>query len=187
MPESATDAHTASSTTAKLSALTSHYAHGQERPLHSYTILTGVYGTGVAGSVIALRARPRAARAAHNPRRAAHRHCNGAHARAHRRSAPHTSNQHGVRRAHDLRLSPGCPSRSRGSAVKSATERAPLSSTRSSHALSRGGAPALQRSRELAGQGALILRHSSSLPSSYGHDTNRDLSATSSFASAQPG
>lgn len=75
MSESATDPHVANGTSAKLSALASQYAPGQERPLGSYAIVTGVYGAGVAGSLIALRARSRAARAAHNPRRAAHRHC----------------------------------------------------------------------------------------------------------------
>ncbi|HEY2536354.1 MAG TPA: DUF1360 domain-containing protein [Solirubrobacteraceae bacterium] len=37
--------------------LTSHYAPDQERPLGSYAILAGVYGTGFAGSLLALRAR----------------------------------------------------------------------------------------------------------------------------------
>jgi hypothetical protein len=57
MPESATDPHTANGTSAKLSALASHYAPGQERPLGAYAIVTGVYGAGFAGSLIALRAR----------------------------------------------------------------------------------------------------------------------------------
>jgi uncharacterized protein DUF1360 len=57
MPESATDRRPANGTVAKLSALASHYAPGQERPLGSYAILTGVYGAGFAGSLIALRAR----------------------------------------------------------------------------------------------------------------------------------
>ncbi len=60
MSESATDPHIANGTSAKLSALASHYAPGQERPLGSYAIVTGVYGAGVAGSLIALRARDRA-------------------------------------------------------------------------------------------------------------------------------
>jgi hypothetical protein len=60
MPESATDPHIANGTSAKLSALASHYAPGQGRPLGSYAIVTGVYGAGVAGSLIALRARDRA-------------------------------------------------------------------------------------------------------------------------------
>jgi hypothetical protein len=60
MPESATDPHIANGTSAKLSALASHYAPGQERPLGSYAIVTGVYGAGVAGSLIALRARDHA-------------------------------------------------------------------------------------------------------------------------------
>lgn len=59
MPESATNPHATNGTTAKLSALASHYAPGQERPLGSYAILTGVYGAGFAGSLVALRARDR--------------------------------------------------------------------------------------------------------------------------------
>jgi hypothetical protein len=59
MPERATDSHTANGTPAKLSALASHYAPGQERPLGSYAILTGAYGAGLAGSLIALRAHGR--------------------------------------------------------------------------------------------------------------------------------
>jgi hypothetical protein len=51
MLESATDPHTANGTAAKLSALASHYAPGQERPLGSYAILTGAYGAGLAGSL----------------------------------------------------------------------------------------------------------------------------------------
>jgi hypothetical protein len=57
MLESATDPHIANGTSAKLSALASHYAPGQERPLGSYAILASVYGTGLIGSLIALRAR----------------------------------------------------------------------------------------------------------------------------------
>jgi hypothetical protein len=57
MPESATDPRIANGTSAKLSALASHYAPGQERPLRSYAIVTGAYGAGVAGSLIALRDR----------------------------------------------------------------------------------------------------------------------------------
>ena len=60
MSESTTDPPIANGTSAKLSALASHYAPGQERPLGSYAIVTGVYGAGVAGSLIALRARDRA-------------------------------------------------------------------------------------------------------------------------------
>ncbi len=56
MSESATNPHTANITSVKLSALASHYAPGQERPLGSYAILTGAYGAGLAGSLIALRA-----------------------------------------------------------------------------------------------------------------------------------
>jgi hypothetical protein len=41
------------------STLTAHYAPGEERPLGTYTILTGVYGAAFAGSLIALRARGR--------------------------------------------------------------------------------------------------------------------------------
>jgi hypothetical protein len=59
MPESATDPHTANGTSAKLSALASHYAPGQERPLGSYAILTGIYGAGFTGSLIALWVRDR--------------------------------------------------------------------------------------------------------------------------------
>lgn len=59
MPESATDPHIANGASAKLSALASHYAPGQERPLRSYAIVRGAYGAGVAGSLIALRARDR--------------------------------------------------------------------------------------------------------------------------------
>ncbi len=54
MPESATDSRAA---TALPGSLTSHYAPGQERPLGSYAILTGAYGTIFTGSFIALRAR----------------------------------------------------------------------------------------------------------------------------------
>ncbi|HEX5307573.1 MAG TPA: DUF1360 domain-containing protein [Solirubrobacteraceae bacterium] len=43
----------------KLSALASHYAPGQERPLGSYAVLTGAYGAGLIGSLVALRARDR--------------------------------------------------------------------------------------------------------------------------------
>jgi hypothetical protein len=50
----ATDSRAA---TAHPGSLTSHYAPGQERPLGSYAILTGAYGTIFAGSLIALRAR----------------------------------------------------------------------------------------------------------------------------------
>lgn len=38
------------------STLTEHYAPGEERPLRSYAILTGAYGTAFAGSLVALRA-----------------------------------------------------------------------------------------------------------------------------------
>ncbi len=41
----------------ELLSLTSHYAPGQERPLGSYAILAGTYGTGLAASLVALRAR----------------------------------------------------------------------------------------------------------------------------------
>jgi Protein of unknown function (DUF1360) len=37
--------------------LASHYAPGQERPLGSYAILAGVYGTALSGALVALRAR----------------------------------------------------------------------------------------------------------------------------------
>jgi hypothetical protein len=59
MPESTTDPRTANGTPTKLSALASHYAPGQERPLGSYAILTGAYGAGLAGSLIALHTRDR--------------------------------------------------------------------------------------------------------------------------------
>jgi Protein of unknown function (DUF1360) len=55
MPESATRSHAANPT--RRGSLTSHYAPGQERPLGSYALLTTVYGAGLAGSLIALRAR----------------------------------------------------------------------------------------------------------------------------------
>jgi hypothetical protein len=45
--------------TARPFSLASHYAPGQERPLGSYAMLTGAYGTGLVGSLIALRARGR--------------------------------------------------------------------------------------------------------------------------------
>jgi Protein of unknown function (DUF1360) len=56
MPDSAT-AGRAVSSSAQPGSLTSHYAPGQERPLGSYVILTGVYATGCAASLIALHAR----------------------------------------------------------------------------------------------------------------------------------
>jgi hypothetical protein len=43
--------------TANAGSLTSHYAPGQERPLGSYAILTGAYGTTLAASLAALRVR----------------------------------------------------------------------------------------------------------------------------------
>jgi hypothetical protein len=55
MPDSATDSHTGIPT-AHPGSLTSNYAPGQERPLGSYAVLAGVYGTGFAGSLLALRA-----------------------------------------------------------------------------------------------------------------------------------
>jgi hypothetical protein len=57
MPESATDTHTANGATTRAALLASHYAPGQERPLGSYAILTGIYGSALAGSLVALRAR----------------------------------------------------------------------------------------------------------------------------------
>ena len=57
MSQSATGPPTSEGAPAKLSALASHYAPGQERPLGSYVVVTGVYGTGLAGSLMALRAR----------------------------------------------------------------------------------------------------------------------------------
>jgi hypothetical protein len=44
---------------AKPSSLASHYAPGQERPLGSYAVVTGVYGTAFVGSLLGLRARRR--------------------------------------------------------------------------------------------------------------------------------
>jgi hypothetical protein len=57
MPDSATDTQAANGTAARPTSLASHYAPGQERPLRSYALLTGVYGSALAGSFIALRAR----------------------------------------------------------------------------------------------------------------------------------
>ncbi len=59
MPESATDDRPGTSGATPLGSLSSHYAPGEERPLGSYAILTGAYSTGLAGSMIALRARRR--------------------------------------------------------------------------------------------------------------------------------
>ena len=60
MPESATDDRPgASGRKTPLGSLSAHYAPGQERPLGSYAILAGAYSTGLAGSLIALRARRR--------------------------------------------------------------------------------------------------------------------------------
>jgi hypothetical protein len=56
MPDSATNRHAANGTT-RSGSLTSHYAPGQERPLASYAILTGAYGSGFAGTLLALHAR----------------------------------------------------------------------------------------------------------------------------------
>jgi hypothetical protein len=39
------------------SSLTAHYAPSEERPLRSYAVLSGTYGTAFAGSLVALRAR----------------------------------------------------------------------------------------------------------------------------------
>jgi len=41
------------------SGLAAHYAPGEERPLRSYTVLTGAYGSAFATALIALRARDR--------------------------------------------------------------------------------------------------------------------------------
>jgi hypothetical protein len=57
MPEHATDPNTANATTARPASLVAHYAPGQERPLGSYAILAGTYGSALAGSLMALRAR----------------------------------------------------------------------------------------------------------------------------------
>jgi Protein of unknown function (DUF1360) len=56
MPDSATDTPTANGTS-RPASLASRYAPGQERPLGSYAILTGAYGSALAGSLIAWRAR----------------------------------------------------------------------------------------------------------------------------------
>lgn len=56
MSDTATDRPTANATT-RSGSLTSNYAPGQERPLGAYAALAGVYGTGFAGSLLALRAR----------------------------------------------------------------------------------------------------------------------------------
>lgn len=55
MPASATDSRVASAS--PLRSLSAHYAPGQERPLGAYALIAGVYGTGLAGSLLALRAR----------------------------------------------------------------------------------------------------------------------------------
>jgi len=57
MAAPATGPHTANGAKARPTSLASHYAPGQERPLGSYAILTGTYGTALAGSLAALRAR----------------------------------------------------------------------------------------------------------------------------------
>jgi len=62
MPESATDTHNANGSSdalAQSASLASHYAPGQERPLGSYAILTGVYSSALAGTLVILRARGR--------------------------------------------------------------------------------------------------------------------------------
>jgi Protein of unknown function (DUF1360) len=53
MPASATESDTGT----PVDPLSSHYAPRQERPLGSYAILAGAYTTGLAGSLLALRAR----------------------------------------------------------------------------------------------------------------------------------
>jgi Protein of unknown function (DUF1360) len=57
MPESATAPRAASGATARPASLASRYAPGHEPPLGAYAILTGVYGSALAGSLAALRAR----------------------------------------------------------------------------------------------------------------------------------
>lgn len=47
------------SATAQQPSLTSHYAPSADRPLRPYAVLTGLYGTAAAGSLIALRRRGR--------------------------------------------------------------------------------------------------------------------------------
>ncbi len=59
MPESATDTRTANDAPVHPASLAAHYAPGQERPLSSYAILTGVYSSSLAGSLVLLRARGR--------------------------------------------------------------------------------------------------------------------------------
>jgi uncharacterized protein DUF1360 len=57
MPESATDPRAPDGAKARPGSLVAHYAPGEERPLGSYAILTGAYGSALAGSLVALRAR----------------------------------------------------------------------------------------------------------------------------------
>jgi len=62
MPESATDTHNANGSSdalAQSASLAPHSAPGQERPLGSYAILTGVYSSALAGTLVILRARGR--------------------------------------------------------------------------------------------------------------------------------
>jgi Protein of unknown function (DUF1360) len=50
-------AHTTNGAAGRAASLASHYAPGQERPLGSYAILAGTYGSALAGSLAILRAR----------------------------------------------------------------------------------------------------------------------------------
>lgn len=59
MPESVTDTRTANEAPVQPASPASHYAPGQERPLGSYAILTGVYSSALAGSLVILCARGR--------------------------------------------------------------------------------------------------------------------------------
>jgi Protein of unknown function (DUF1360) len=59
MPDSATDTTTADDAAVRPASLTSHYAPGQDRPLGSYAIVTSVYSSTLAGSLLILRARGR--------------------------------------------------------------------------------------------------------------------------------
>ena len=58
MANTATEPH-ARSGAARTRSLVSDYAPGQERPLRSYAVVTSVYGSAFAGSLIALRLRGR--------------------------------------------------------------------------------------------------------------------------------
>lgn len=57
MADTAAKTHAHNGAPVHLGSLTSHYAPGQERPLRSYAVLAGVYGSSLVGALIALRAR----------------------------------------------------------------------------------------------------------------------------------